>query len=648
MTLLTLPADDRELSPYTGWTRAHWIRVADAILDGARRHTSPGGALVRYPGQPGGYGADVDALEGFARTFMLASFRIAGDPTGTVALAERYARGFAAGVDPASPERWLRPDEVDQAKVESAALALGLHLTRDQIWARFSDETRAHVVDYLSGFLGASYPPNNWAWFRIIVAQFLASVGAEHRPDDIESDLALLDSFERGGGWSSDGHERSYDHYCGWALPFYPVIWADMVKGDPRWADRIERSRAALDDYLDDALHLIGSDGAPLFQGRSLTYRFATAGPAWAAVFGGSSRHDLGVLRRAASGQLAHFVARGAPGADGVLPIGWHGPWRAMAQRYSGPGSPYWAAKGLLGIALPEDHSVWSATELPLPAEQGAFTRVIEAPGWIASGADDGIVRVVNHGTDHRHEGSRDADGPLYARLGYSTATAPALAGDTVIDPLDSHVGLLRGGAASHRSGFARGALTACDGNTALAASTARARWPEELAGEPDHGSGDAVVRAAVGPLVDTVSLVRGAWEVRFVRVRAGETVDHDGVVRIGGWPLTGDIVDAGEAWIRTDRLASRVVALHGTADAGTTELGDVTPLEGTTSVPSIAAEAVSGEWIVAAVFLGEPESAERAPTATRDASDTWRITWPEGGATDIDPASASPAARRL
>ncbi|WP_156761095.1 DUF2264 domain-containing protein [Microbacterium karelineae] len=648
MSLLTLPETDRDLSPYTGWTRAHWLRVADAILDGARRHTSPGGAFVRFPGAPGGYGADVDALEGFARTFMLAAFRIAGDPEGTTELAERYASGFAAGVDPASPERWLRPDEVDQAKVESAALALGLHLTRDQIWARFSDETRTHVVDYLSGFLGAPYPPNNWAWFRILTSQFLASVGAAHRPDDIEADLALLDSFERGGGWSSDGHERAYDHYCGWALPFYPVIWGDMVRGDERWTARLERSRAALDDYLDDALHLIGADGAPLFQGRSLTYRFATAGPAWAAVLGGSSRHDLGLLRRAASGQVAHFARHGAPGDDGVLPIGWHGPWRRMAQRYSGPGSPYWAAKGLLGIALSEDHPVWSATELPLPADEGAFTRVIAAPGWIAS-ADDGVARIANHGTDHRDEGDGYADGPLYARLGYSTATSPALVGDTVADPLDNHIGLLRGGVASHRSGFARGEIVALDASTALAASTARARWPLAFAGDPDHGGGDTVTRSVPGPLVDTVSVVRGAWDVRFVRVRAGEEdLGHDGTVRAGGWPLTGDVADAGEAWIRTARLASRVVALHGSARAGVTCLGDVTPLDGATSVPWIATDAPDGEWIVAAAFLGDPVRAAEPPAASRDAGDAWRITWPDGGATVVDPASAVPTARDL
>jgi hypothetical protein len=119
------------ISPITGWERADWLALADRILDAGRRVASPRHALLAFPGEPGGYGADIDALEGFARTFMLAAFRIAGSPDTTGALAGWYAEGLDAGTDPASPERWLRPDEVDQAKVEAAALAIGLYFTRD-------------------------------------------------------------------------------------------------------------------------------------------------------------------------------------------------------------------------------------------------------------------------------------------------------------------------------------------------------------------------------------------------------------------------------------------------------------------------------------------------------------------------------------
>ena len=648
MSRILLPTDDRTLSPYTGWTREHWLAVADAILDGAARHAGPAQSLIRYPGRPGGYGAEIDALEGFSRTFMLAAFRIAGDPAGTTALAERYARGFTAGVDPQHPERWLRPDEVDQAKVEAAALALGLHLTRDTVWARLSDTTREQTIDYLGSFVGGSYPPNNWAWFRLIVEQFLESVGGPFSPTDQAQDFALLDSFDRKGGWVADGAGRAFDHYSGWALPFYPIIWADMVAGDPRHAARIARYRARLDDYLDDALHLIGADGAPLFHGRSLTYRFASAGPAWAAVFSGASRHDLGMLRRAASGQVKHFVEHGAPDADGILSLGWHGPWRAIAQNYSGQGSPYWAAKGMLGIALPADHPVWAATESPLPIDAGSFTRLLSVPGWLASGtADDGIVRIVNHGTDHRIEGDLQPDAPLYAKLGYSTATAPVLTGPGVADPLDGTVAVVRNGRPSHRSGFTVGALHD-DHGTLLGASSGRAHWPITLADGPDHGVGTTAVRTDVGPIVDVVSAAHGAWEVRFVRIRDDDDFPlQDGdELRIGGWALSGATVTVasteGDATASTDAHRSAVAALHGLdgASIGVAVEGDVTPLGARTAIPWISAPARTGRWSVVALLLGT-ESA--SPTIAPASDDTWRIDWADGSHVDIRPGDLAP-----
>uniref|UniRef100_UPI002027C4D2 DUF2264 domain-containing protein n=1 Tax=Actinotalea sp. C106 TaxID=2908644 RepID=UPI002027C4D2 len=85
-------------SPLTGWDRARWAALADDLLTGVRPYGSPDHARIELPGAPGGYGRDVDGLEGFARTFLLAGFRMAGergaDPRGD---AQWYAEGLAAG-----------------------------------------------------------------------------------------------------------------------------------------------------------------------------------------------------------------------------------------------------------------------------------------------------------------------------------------------------------------------------------------------------------------------------------------------------------------------------------------------------------------------------------------------------------------------
>ncbi|ERK70765.1 hypothetical protein N136_02890, partial [Leifsonia aquatica ATCC 14665] len=246
-----------------------------------------------------------------------------------------------------------------------------------------------------------------------------------------------------------------------------------------------------------------------------------------------------GTLRRGASGMLRAFLERGAVDEHGLLSVGLFGEWPAMAQSYSGAGSPYWAAKGFLGLALPADHEVWTAVEEPLPVERADVRRVIRAAGWIVSGTvADGVVRVVNHGTDHGLSGDRTADSPLYARLGYSSATLPPLVGPTVEAPVDNTVGAVDdAGRSTNRSGFARGVI-GDDGTAAFATSSGRTQWVEqdEDAG-PDHGSGRQG-RITDGPRLLVGSLVRGPWEVRVVRRLADEGAAAPVRLRVSGWPV--------------------------------------------------------------------------------------------------------------
>ena len=599
---LTLPPLDRQLSPFTGLTREHWCAYADYLLRSAHRHATEDHANLHLPGANSAYGPRSDSLEAFARTFLLASFRMAGDPGGTGWIADWYAKGLDAGTNPANPDRWPTPGELGQAKVEAASLAVGLALTRDMLWDKLPQRVQEQLIAWFETVIGEEYPPINWVWFQIVVETFLASVGGRYSDRDIDAGLAVHDSLYRSHGWFADGPERAYDHYVGWAFQVYPQLWELMAPGDPRVKARAKLDGERLADFLDDAVHLVGANGAPLIQGRSLIYRFAAAAPFWTGELSGHTRLSPGVTRRAASGILDYFVRRGAITEDGLLSIGWHGEFPGMKQSYSGAGSPYWAAKGMLGLALPADHRVWTAIEEPLPVETGDTRRLIHAPGWQVDGTvADGVVRIRNHGTDHANAGVKVADSPLYARLGYSTHTFP----DLEPQSLDNCVVLVdSAGQITHRTGFEY--LGQQDlGGVLAGASRSTVNWiaVDPDAG-PDHGSG-ARGTATPGPEVTVVSLTRGAVELRLVRVR-GTDPDQEAKLRIGGWP-----VDAASGMIS----AVSPVPGFGTRleDAGTWRRDAPHPMGESLVIPWIGTSGAAGDGDYAAVVVLAGEEAAEA-----------------------------------
>ena len=414
---MQLPADDRALSPRTGCTRAHWETAADTLLAAVEPYATEDRALYHLPGNRTSWSGRLsDGLEGYARTLLLAAFR--RDETAL----ERYADGLAAGVAGV----WPTIEDRSQPLVEAASIALALRLTRPLLWDRLDEPVRQRAAAWLADALTAEPWPCNWELFPVTVGGFLQEIG--HEPDAsrkaIDRGLSRIEDWYVGDGWYTDGDGRKFDYYNGWAMHLYPVLHA-WLADDPRllhlYGGRLER-------HLADCARLFGGDGAPMHQGRSLTYRFATTAPLWLGALTGRTPLPPGETRRLASGALKYFLERGAVDSHGLLTLGWHGPNEAVLQGYSGPASPYWASKGFLGLLLPPDHEVWTAPEEPGPAERtDAVTPITPANWLLQSTRSDGLVRLHNHGSeDVRYD-------PYYTRLAYSTATAPSSSYDNSV-----------------------------------------------------------------------------------------------------------------------------------------------------------------------------------------------------------------------
>ncbi|MGW2341657.1 DUF2264 domain-containing protein [Streptomyces sp. NPDC001661] len=644
---LSLPPTDRVRSPRTGWTRAHWEALADQQLAALLPYATPGFAQYRLPGRGSWSGVTLDGLEGFARTFLLASFRIAGagkDTTGngdgTEApavshLIERYTQGLTTGTDRDHPEAWPELTDCSQQMVEAASIAVGLHETRPWIWDRLDNRVQERVVDWLSGFVGARTWDNNWRLFQVVAEQFLASVGAPYSQSDIDGGLDRIEDWYVGDGWYSDGEGRNFDYYIGWALHLYPLLWARIAGPDGDECGRAKLYQERLSLFLETYPQFFGADGAPVHQGRSLTYRMAATAPVWLGALADCTPLAPGLTRRLASGTARHFAERGVPDERGLQPLGWYGTHLPTTQPYSGPASPYWSSKGFLGLLLPPAHPVWTDRELPLPVEQETQYTALPAPGWLLHGTPhDGIVRLVNHGSDHNPLDGPAADDPHYAKLAYSTATAPESAPHAWARTIDNHIALLApDGTPSRR---ARIHPLTCEARRA--SSRHYAQLPDVETEFP----------------IESTSVLHGPWELRVHRVQAPAGVS----VREGGHAVADTArphTDQGPGWAlaRTESgLTSAIVALHGwDAEAGVAREVEANAFGPHSATPFLRSRPHHGGATVHVSLVAltrdavHPQALREAIECTVDAAGTVEVTFPDGEVVKVSPHPSQRAA---
>ncbi len=415
------------------YTREQWAGTADDLLTAAWRYASPDQAFLDLPGRPSRSGVRSDGLEGYARTFLAAAFRTAhgDDPYNWL---ERYAAGLVAG----TAGEWPAITDVGQPMVESASVALGLRLTRPWLWDKLSSAQQDRAEAWLREAFRHVPASNNWYFFPYTVAAFLESVGRgdEETARAKRRAMDLLAGWYVGDGWYSDGDGRAFDHYNGWALHLYPALDA-FLGGEP--------VTTHLREHLESFHLLFGADGAPIYFGRSLTYRFAAASAIALGAVTGETPLRPGHSRNLIGRTLKYFLDRGAL-SGGLLSLGWHGPHEASLQPYSGPASPYWASKAFVCLLADSDHPLWTDPE---ECDDSNHTLALPGPGLLIR-RHDGITRLHNHGSDHVRpfEGEyAPDDDPLYSRFAYSTATGPTSKHNTA----DNHLGVVVNGRRSVR-----------------------------------------------------------------------------------------------------------------------------------------------------------------------------------------------------
>ncbi len=368
---------DSELSPYTGYTREHWLEITERFIAGVLNNFDPETGLpnLENPPETGHYEQVVrrhvrtSLLEAFDRSLMLVVFYTKATGKDRVpgyegSVTQPYLDQMRAGADPESDKYWGRLEGFD---ITATNFAFAAQMNPEFFWYPFTEAEKANILTVFEDLSQTRAYDNNHWFFHSVPVPILEKYG---RPSNREKlTWALQRNLYRytGEGWFIDGSNRGYDYYNHWGYFLHGNM---LVYLDEDWRALFgKRMAETTDAYLKHLPLGFGRNGAPIPWGRSVTYRFGVlSGLGWAMV-NGHTTISPGLARRISSGCLKYFWENGALAETGYLEPGFHGPNAAIAENYIGRGAPYWAIHGLTALMLPKDHPFWTAAEEPMPAD---------------------------------------------------------------------------------------------------------------------------------------------------------------------------------------------------------------------------------------------------------------------------------------
>ncbi|MEI5993832.1 DUF2264 domain-containing protein [Candidatus Enterococcus mansonii] len=329
-------------------------------------------------------------------------------------LRDAFLAKLAKGTDPDGPHFWGRVTDYDQYIVEMAAIALTLLLQKNYFWDQLAEKDQKNVVAWLSQALERKIPKNNWTFFKVLIRIALYHCGESLNWERLIEELQLIDSMYIGSGWYIDGKSTQRDYYIPFAFHYYGLIYAKFMKEEePIWSQRfIERATIFAQDFV----YYFDSDGEALPYGRSLTYRFAQGAFFSALVFADVEAIPWGEMKTILSAHLKNWLDHDIFTFDGRLSIGYHYENLVMAEGYNAPGSPYWALKTFLILAVCEDHPFWQAMPLPIKKK----TRKLMEKGNMLLIQEDNGRHVLGFPAGMMVEGQAHAEAK-YSKFVYST-----------------------------------------------------------------------------------------------------------------------------------------------------------------------------------------------------------------------------------
>lgn len=568
---------------------------------------SEGGARVRLDGAAAHFDRAAADLEGFARPLWGLTPLAAGGAE--FDHWELYRQGLANGTDPDHPEYWGEVNTTDQRMVELAAIGFTLRMVPELVWDPLPQKAKDNLAAYLKHARQFNYADNNWKFFRVLVDLGLEQCGVDFDRSLTETYLDELDGFYIDDGWYRDGNVRRIDHYIPFAMHFYGLIYSRLAKGDDRRVAEY-RERARL--FARDIQHWFDEDGGALAFGRSLTYRFACGGIWGALAFAGVEALPWGVIKGHFLRHLRWWSKLPIANRDGVLSVGYGYPNLFMSESYNSAGSPYWALKAFLPLALPADHPFWMAEEVE--AGFGDQPVPLRHPGMVSFHTQGNVV-VLSSG---QQNWQMRAGAEKYAKLVYSSRYGFSVEADE---------------RAYNQAAF-DGALGLSDDGRHF--RTRETNEKAQIAGDRLH----AVWKPWDDVTVETWLVPANRWHIRVHRITTPRALHAtEGGFAIARADLNADTVteEEGRGAARSQTDLSAILDLAGSREGRALRaLPNTNLVVSRTLVPQLRGDIPPGTTVLmtAAMALPAGEAAERAyanPPAAPDLADLEALFASEG-----------------
>ena len=264
---------------------------------------------------------------------------------------EQYLKKIKLSTYPSSDSYWGDIDLYDQRMVEMAAIAYTLMLV--------PGIGHENLFKWLGQINHHDMPKNNWRFFRILVNLALRKNNQTYDEAHMHSDLEFINSCYLDNGWYNDGEPSQIDYYVPFAMHFYGLLyatWCPDCKYSPIF---IKRAR----EFAQDFAGFFDVDGVGVPFGRSMTYRFAQSSFWGALAFANVEALPWSQIKFLALQNLRYWFKQDIFSDSGELTIGYLYPNLVMGEGYNAFGSPYWALKSFILLALDATHPFWQAEE---------------------------------------------------------------------------------------------------------------------------------------------------------------------------------------------------------------------------------------------------------------------------------------------